>query len=188
MFETRLNQLPEYRPHHPLIASVASQILEQMDSPVVWRRPAQFTPLALFVFGSALDSSRFDRRGLGTSDLDFLAVVAEDFFVDNLYFFGSCLTPDNVVSQAHLRHHPGFSDNQWDGGRRVDLLLVSSARLSDILRETEEITDQDLKQKLTGRDDAWYYALATGFAMVNHLDDRLLRPLLRLRNLATRYT
>ncbi len=185
MFQERLNLFSENRPAHPAVISIANHIIEEMAEPIVWRNPPKYTPLALFVFGSVLDINRFDRKGAGTSDLDFLAVVAENFCADNVSLIGMHCTPSDVYNFVMLRHLSD-SANDWSGGRNIDVLLVSPEWISWELNKIEPLDDRDVREDLLN--DAWLAALASGHALFNHLDDRFLSGLLRLQRFNRRYT
>lgn len=183
--ELALSQLEVSRAVHPAIESVAVHILEELSKPVVWHRPPKFTPLALFVFGSVLDKNRFDREGEGFSDLDFLAVVAENFFADDVCLIGMHCTPSNICNFVMLRHLSD-SANDWSGGRNVDVLLVSPEWVAWEIDRVELLDNRVVGDYLLN--DAYLTALASGHALFNHLDDRYLRGLFRFQRLYRGYT
>ena len=64
---------------------VVTHIVADLEKEVVYDHPKKYTPLAIFAFGSLLDTSRFDHgvaRGK-RSDFDILVIVVEDFLADD---------------------------------------------------------------------------------------------------------
>ena len=180
MLQERFNLFSKNQHTHPAVISIANHIIEELDGLPTWHIPPKFTPLALFVFGSVLDECRFDREGKGLSDLDFFAVVAENFFADDVRLIGMHCTPSNIYNFVMLRHMSD-SDNDWSKGRNVDVLLVSPEWITWEFSRVEPLDDQAVRKELT--DDAYLNALVSSHALFNHLDDRFLRGFLRLRRL-----
>ncbi len=73
------------------------------------------------MFGSYLDPESFDDQ----SDLDFVAVGDGFMFVDELHVLGFSRLK-GCGANGHFRHEPDPASFEWDGGRKIDLLIVRS--------------------------------------------------------------
>ena len=164
------------------LQSALTGIIEELRKEIVWSHPSKFTPLAIFVFGSTLDKDRFDRDlGLGErSDLDFLVVVAEDFFADDVYRIGTHRSSSNAVNFVHLQRSAGQGSG-WSSDRDLDVIMMSVQNIAWELSRIESLTDPEVAELFPG--DTYLTALASGFALFNYLDESQLKGLFRLQRI-----
>ncbi len=182
MPKEKLRDLAISRELNDQVKSVAAHIMMDLEKEVIWHHPNKFTPLAIFVFGSLLDNGRFDCEiSVGKrSDFDFIVVVAENFIADDFYRIGGHCSPSNVANFVMLRHHIDPKDD-WNCDRDVDVVVMSPQNIDWEISRIESLTDEEVIGMLV--DDAYLTALASGVALLNHLDEHQLKGLFRLQRI-----
>jgi len=161
---------------------VVTHIVADLEREVVYDRPNRFTPLAVFAFGSLLDTSRFDRGAAEgkRSDFDVLVIVAEDFLADDFCRIGMHCSPSNAADFVVLEHLADENDG-WGCDRNVHVIVMSAENLTWETARIASLSDQEVVNLLI--DDAHLTALAMGFALFNLLDEAKLKGLFRLQRI-----
>lgn len=164
------------------LQNIVFHIVADLEKEVVYDHPNKYTPLAIFAFGSLLDTSRFDRdveRGK-RSDFDILVIVAENFSADDFSRIGGHCSSSNAVNFVHLKH---FADqfDEWKSDRNADVIVMSVQNLLWEISRIESLDDKMVADLLI--DDGYLTAIASGFALFNHLDESQLKGLYRLQRI-----
>lgn len=164
------------------LQNVVTYIVTDLEKEVIYDRPSKYTPLAVFVFGSLLDTSRFDRdvaKGK-RSDLDLLVIVAEDFLADDFCRIGSHCSPSDAANFVVLSSQADGRDD-CDCDRDAHVIVMSAQNITWETDRIASLSDQEAADLFAG--DAYLTALASGFALFNHLDESQLKGLYRLQRI-----
>lgn len=162
--------------------TIVPYILVELKKEMIWSSPNRFTPVAVFVYGSLLDSSRFDRnKNIGEkSDLDFLVIVTEDFMADNFHRIGMRCSPSNAINLVRTKHFYDSKDN-WGSERDIDVVIMSTQNINWEISRIDSLTDTEVADLF--KDDAYLTSLASGFALFNNLEEPQIKGLFRLQRI-----
>lgn len=162
--------------------NIVAYVVADLEKEVVYDHPNKYTPLAVFAFGSLLDTSRFDRGAAEgkRSDFDVLVIVAEDFLADDFCRIGMHCSPSNAANFVVLEHLADENDG-WGCDRNVHVIVMSAENLTWETARIASLSDQEVVNLLI--DDAHLTALAMGFALFNQLDESQLKGLYRLQRI-----
>lgn len=164
------------------LQNIVTYIVTNLEKEVAYEHPNKYTPLAVFAFGSLLDTSRFD-RGVAKgkrSDLDLLVIVAEDFLADDFCRIGSHSSPSNAANFVVLSSQADERDD-CDCDRDVHVIVMSAQNFAWETDRIASLSDHEAADLFAG--DAYLTALASGFALFNHLAESQLKGLYRLQRI-----
>jgi len=124
----------------------------------------------LATFGSVLYPESFDKDGKGTSDIDFVSVVKEDFLASEFRLPGfSRTSPGYLTLGWAVYRHDNEEFSEWAGKRQVDLIVISLSRFDELIGDIKSEHKERLIEKMSGH-NAHLLAFAEGKAFTNNLD------------------
>ncbi len=178
----KLRNLPITKELNQSLQKVVGYVVADLEKEVAYDHPNKYTPLAVFAFGSLLDPSRFDRNATEgeRSDLDILVIVAENFLADDFCRIGMHCSPSNAANFVVLEYHAD-ERGDYDCDRDVHVVVMSAQNLTWETSRAASLSDYEASKLFAG--DTYVTALASGFALFNHLDESQLRGLYRLQRI-----